>query len=132
MFLSSACFHEDGTIPYSGQIFVFGSNLAGRHGKGAAAIAVKQFGATYGVGLGFRGQSFAIPTKDHALKSLPLADIAYSVSLFCQFTVEHPELRFFITSLGCGLAGYTPKDIAPMFSDCHVNCSFPHTWYGLV
>lgn len=132
MFLSRSSFHENGILPTSGEIFVFGSNLAGRHGKGAALIAAKRFGAECGVGDGMTGNCYAVPTKDKELKPLSLDQIARYADRFCMFTHEHKDKRFFLTSIGCGLAGYKPNQIAHLFSEANTNCSFPHTWYGLV
>ena len=111
-------------------IFVFGSNLAGRHGKGAALEALKNHGAIYGQGYGFQGQSFAIPTKDEDLKTLFLSEIQAFVHTFIMFTHRHPELVFLITPIGCGLAGYTPKQIAPMFQTIQhqKNISLPQSF----
>ena len=132
MFLSRDSFHENGTLPTSGEIFVFGSNLAGRHGKGAALIAAKRFGAVYGVGSGITGQCYAIPTKDEDLHTLSLEAIAVYAKTFCQYTHAHPDKRFFVSAVGCGLAGYKPSEIGSLFSECHTNCTFAHTWYGHV
>lgn len=110
------------------EIFVFGSNTAGRHGKGAALTAVKQYGAKYGQGIGLAGQSYAIPTKDDELKTLPLDVIQNCVNLFIGFAEVHPELVFNVTRIGCGLAGYTDSDIAPMFRDAPANCKLPEGW----
>lgn len=96
-------------------IFVFGSNLAGRRGKGAALAALKQHGAVYGQGEGLQGNSYAIPTKDEKIKTLPLIDIELYVWKFRRFVENNKNLRFFVTALGTGLAGYKVKDIAPMF-----------------
>lgn len=102
------------------EIFVFGSNLAGRHGAGAALFARQHYDAKYGQGQGLQGRSYAIPTKDHSLNSLPLFKINYFVDVFIKYVriqeLKHPEMRFYVTSIGCGLAGYTPNDIAPMFN----------------
>lgn len=97
-------------------IFIFGSNEAGRHGKGAALYARKCKGAIYGQGFGLQGESFAIPTKDGNLKTLPLTKISEYVNLFRLFAESNPDLLFQVTEIGCGLAGYSPEDIAPMFS----------------
>lgn len=97
------------------QIFVFGSNLAGRHGKGAALEARQKWGAVYGVGHGRTGNAYAIPTKDENLRTLPLNLIAEYVWHFVTYARHHPELRFLLTPIGCGLAGYVPAQIAPMF-----------------
>jgi hypothetical protein len=96
-------------------IFVFGSNLAGRHGKGAAYAALKYHGAIYGQGEGLQGNSYAIPTKDKNIKTLPLDDIDDYVWKFRRFAENHKDMRFYVTALGTGLAGYKVSDIAPMF-----------------
>jgi hypothetical protein len=96
-------------------VFVFGSNLAGRHGKGAALWARRHRGAIYGRGEGIQGTSYAIPTKDAALRSLSLDEIANNVVSFLEYALAHPEMTFEVTPIGCGLAGYQPKDIAWMF-----------------
>lgn len=96
-------------------IFVFGSNLAGRHGKGAALFARRHHGAIYGQGEGLQGQSYAIPTKDGTLRPLPLGVIEQHVRTFLAFAQAHPDLQFQVTPIGCGLAGYKPEQIAPMF-----------------
>lgn len=109
-------------------IFVFGSNLAGRHGKGAALTAKQDFGAKYGVGIGRTGDAYAIPTKGYYLERLSLIDIRKHVDNFIDYAHKHPELEFYVTRIGCGLAGYTDKDIAPMFKDCPSNCKLPKEW----
>lgn len=96
-------------------IFVFGSNMAGRHGRGAALYARKHCGAVYGQAYGLQGTSFAIPTKDAALRSLPLDAIRRWVDQFLDFAAENAALTFEVTPIGCGLAGYTPEEVAPMF-----------------
>lgn len=97
-------------------VFVFGSNLAGRHGAGAALWARQHRGAIYGRGEGIQGNSYAIPTKDANLKSLPLEIIANHIVYFLEFAYAHPELTFQLTPIGCGLAGYRPEQIAPYFN----------------
>lgn len=109
-------------------IFVFGSNLAGRHGKGAALHARKNHGAVYGQGFGLQGRSFAIPTKDYKLLSLPLTEIQIYVNSFKNYAKTHPEMTFNVTRIGCGLAGYTDNDIAPMFKNCSNNVNLPPYW----
>lgn len=123
-------FHKDGTLPDVDKIFVFGSNLAGRHGKGAAKIAKEKFGAIYGKGIGIMGSSYAIPTKDKLLKSLPLKEINSFILKFIEYVNLNQDKEFFVTSVGCGLAGYTDKDIAPFFKPLskNKNCSFPENW----
>lgn len=107
------------------KIFVFGSNLAGRHGKGAALEAKRKHGAIYGQGVGLQGRSYAIPTKDAQLKTLPLEKIKPYVEQFLQFAKDHPQHVFWVTPIGCGLAGYHPLDIAWMFRGASGNVDLP-------
>jgi hypothetical protein len=115
------------------EIFVFGSNLAGRHGAGAAGTALRLFGAHWGQGVGFSEQSYAIPTKNHHIQILPLQFIRPYVAEFLEFAASRLDLRFFVTPIGCGLAGYTPKDIAPLFLEGSYaptsNIVFPRSFY---
>ena len=106
-------------------IFVFGSNLSGRHGKGAALYALKHHGATYGIGEGRQGNAYAIPTKDGNLRTLALSQIKRHVSTFLIYAAANADLRFQVTAIGCGLAGYRPSDIAPMFAEAPRNCDLP-------
>lgn len=101
-----------------GERFVFGSNEAGKHGGGAAYQALKSFGAIYNQGFGSQGYCFAIPTKDWNIETLPLATIKTYVDRFIDYAKIHNYLLFYVTKIGCGLAGYTPADIAPMFREC--------------
>ena len=109
-------------------IFVFGSNLAGVHGAGAAKYAMNVLYAQYGVGVGRTGGCYAIPTKDMRIRTLPLSVIELHVKDFMEYAEEHPDLNFKVTRLGCGLAGYTDSDIAPMFEKAPANCSFDAAW----
>lgn len=111
--------------PMSRRIFVFGSNLAGRHGKGAALTAKRHHGAIQGVGEGPQGDSYAIPTKDSNLQPLPLPAIGAGVRQFLEFAKKHHDLDFEVTAIGTGLAGYTPQNIAPMFRDAPGNVHLP-------
>ena len=110
------------------KIFVFGSNLAGRHGKGSALAAKKYYGAKTGVGFGRTGNAYAIPTKDSDLRSLPLKTIREYVTEFLRYASEHPELEFFVVAIGTGLAGYKHEDIACMFKDAPDSCELPPEW----
>ena len=110
------------------KIFVFGSNLAGRHGKGAALFAKQNRGAVYGVGIGRTGNSYAIPTKDAALRFLPLPTIQLFVNDFMDYAVKAIDLEFEVTRIGCGLAGYQDHEIAPMFENAPKNCHLPNGW----
>lgn len=113
-------------------IFVFGSNLAGRHGKGAALTARWQHGAIYGQGCGRQGNSFAIPTKDHQLRTLPLEKIKEYVKSFIEHAKIYSYETFQVTRIGCGLAGYKDEQIAPMFKDAPFNCKLPERWQELL
>jgi len=94
------------------EIFVFGSNLQGMHGGGAAHAALEHFGAVWGQGVGLQGQSYAIPTMHGGVDV-----IKPYVDEFIQFAKEHSELRFLVTPIGCGIAGFQVEDIAPLFTD---------------
>lgn len=113
-------------------IFVFGSNLAGRHGKGAALAARRHHGAVYGVNRGRTGNAYAIPTKDSQLRTLPLEAIQHYVGNFLTYAKTHPELTFQVTRIGCGLAGYTDEQIAPMFKGAPENCHFTPGWWAIL
>ena len=93
------------------EIFVIGSNALGMHHAGAARVAYNEFGAEWGNGEGLQGQSYSIPTMEgeHNTK--------LAIMRFTQYAKEHPELKFLVTPVGCGIAGYTPEEIAPMFKD---------------
>lgn len=114
------------------EIFVFGSNLAGRHGKGAAKFALDFYGAKYGQGVGLQGSSYAIPTKDESIQTLPLERISQYVMQFLDFAEENPNLKFWVTPIGCGLAGYTPKQIAPMFRSPPSNVELPQEFVNVL
>jgi len=108
-------------------IFVFGSNTEGRHGKGAALEARRHWGAIYGQARGLQGQSYAIVTKDlsRGQRSIPLDAIAAEVREFLYFASLHPEHTFKVAAIGCGLAGYLPSEIAPMFTNRTPNVELP-------
>lgn len=110
------------------RIFVFGSNLAGRHGKGAALHARQKYGAIYGQGEGLQGQSYAIPTKDERLRTLPLDRIRGHVRRFIYFAFANPGMEFEVTRIGCGLAGYKDEQIAPFFYAAPTNVVLPEGW----
>lgn len=109
-------------------IFVFGSNLAGVHGAGAAKHALLHRGAIWGQGEGLQGSSYGIATKDDRLRRRGLVEIERSVIEFLAFARAHPELTFDITPIGCGLAGYKRHQIEPMFAGMPSNCRFNPTW----
>jgi hypothetical protein len=106
-------------------VFVLGSNLAGRHGKGATLWARLHRGAIYGRGVGPQGNAYAIPTKDRQLRVLPLQVIRAYVGEFLNHARRQPNISFELTPIGCGLAGYRPEQIAPMFSDAPPNVILP-------
>ncbi len=94
------------------EIFVFGSNLAGAHGGGAAWVAHEYFGAIWGQGVGLQGRSYAIPTMHGGVESIrPYGDE------FIEFAKNHPEYKFLVTRIGCGIAGFRDEEIAPLFAD---------------
>ena len=100
-----------------GQVFVFGSNLAGRHGKGAAKTALG-WGARWGQGNGPQGMTYGIPTKDASVRrTLSVDEIRPFVDEFIAFAKMNPNNTFLVTEIGCGLAGHKPKDIAPLFEE---------------
>lgn len=94
------------------EIFVFGSNLAGAHGGGAARMAYERFGAVWGEGVGLHGQTYAIPTMQGGVDT-----ITPYVDAFIRFAKEHSRLTFLVTRIGCGIAGFRNEDIAPLFTD---------------
>ena len=98
------------------EVFVFGSNLAGSHGGGAAWIAYQNFGAIWGQGVGLQGQSYAIPTMQGGVET-----IKPYVDEFIRFAKEHKELKFYVTRIGCGIAGFRDEEIAPLFYHA-INC----------
>jgi hypothetical protein len=106
-------------------IFVVGTNLAGVHGAGAAKTAFEKHGAVWGQGWGLMGNSYGIATKDRAIQTLPLDVIEGFVRTFVEDAKRFPNLTFNVTAVGCGLAGYTVEDIAPMFADVPSNCVMP-------
>ena len=93
------------------EIFVFGSNLAGAHGGGAARAAFLRFGAIMGQGVGLQGRSYAIPTMQGGVET-----IRPYVDEFIRFAADHPEYKFLVTRIGCGIAGFTADEIAPLFA----------------
>lgn len=113
-------------------VFVFGSNLAGRHGKGAALWARQHRGAICGRGVGPQGAAYAIPTKDRQLRVLPLEVIRGHVADFLEYAGRRADLRFEVTPIGCGLAGYRPDQIAPMFAGSPANVILPNAFRAVL
>jgi hypothetical protein len=107
------------------QIFVFGSNLSGRHGKGAAKTALG-WGAKYGQAKGLQGRTYGIPTKDASVRrTLSIEEIKPFVDEFIRFAKDNENLIFLVTEIGCGLAGLKPKEVAPLFREA-INVSNIH------
>jgi hypothetical protein len=117
-------------------VFVFGSNEAGIHGAGAARAAVVKHGARMGCSFGMQGTSFAIPTKGTVIvrgnrvvgDSLRIEKVAAYVNQFIAYAKENHHLKFQVTQIGCGLAGFTAEQIAPLFEDAPENCFFDDAW----
>ena len=108
------------------EVFVFGSNLSGSHGGGAALVALRKFGAVWGQGVGMQGQSYGIPTMQGGVET-----IAPYVDEFIEFAKEHQELTFYVTRIGCGIAGFRDSEIAPLFSKARQleNVILPKTFW---
>lgn len=110
------------------EIFVFGSNLAGIHGAGAAKTAYKKHGARWGMGVGHYGCSYAIPTKDQNIKTMKRSDVETFVAGFILYAASHPEWDFKVTRIGCGLAGFTDAEMAVLFVTATGNVLFDEAW----
>jgi hypothetical protein len=125
--------NENTNVLKDSEIFVFGSNLAGIHGAGAALLAKNNFGAVIGVGEGLTGQCYALPTKDNNIQTLPINDVYKSIEVLLE-VVRNSEKFFIITAVGCGLAGYEAKDIAPMFEPFVYlkNVSLPQSFVDVI
>jgi hypothetical protein len=122
-------YYGDRDEPWYTEIFVFGSNTAGIHGKGAALDAKRLYGAQLGIGEGPSGRSYALPTKDNNIKTLPLEVIQKNIEVFKAHALERRyNLRFFVTRVGCGLAGYDDSQISVLFKDSPGNCRFHINW----
>lgn len=116
------------------EIFVFGSNLSGIHGAGAARYALLHHGAVMGQGVGLQGSSYALPTKGVNISFMPLADIGRHVAAFISFTKIRPDLTFRVTRVACGLAGFKDEQVAPLFKDALPlkNIRLPKGWRHLI
>lgn len=111
------------------EVFVFGSNLAGMHGGGAARMAYDVFGAEWGVGVGPTGQCYAIPTMQGGIETIrPYADE------FISYAKQHPQKRFLVTRIGCGIAGFTDEEMAPLFREAaqEQNITLPQEWRQII
>lgn len=111
------------------EVFVFGSNLQGMHGGGAARTAMRLFGAEWGVGVGPTGQCYAIPTMQGGVET-----IKPYVDEFLEYAQGHPDTRFLVTRIGCGIAGFDDAEIAPLFSTAInlPNVALPKSWWGIL
>lgn len=111
------------------EVFVFGSNLGGFHGGGAARAALNHFGAIWGQGVGLQGQSYAIPTMHGGVDV-----IKPYVDEFIQFARSRPDLYFYVTRIGCGIAGFRDEQIAPLFAEALPldNVALPKTFYDIL
>lgn len=109
----------------SRNVFVFASNLAGAHGGGSARAALEKHGAILGEGIGYHGNSYAIPTLDRSLVKLALHDIAAHVGDFLEFAKTNTHMTFEVVAIGCGIAGFKAAEIAPMFAGAPTNCILP-------
>ena len=111
------------------EIFVFGSNLSGHHGGGAALLAMNKWGAIWGQGVGLQGQTYGIPTMQGGVET-----IRPYVDEFIQFANKHPEMTFLVTEIGCGIAGFTPQEIAPLFAKATTteNIHLPQRFWDLL
>lgn len=118
------------TIHHERLVFVFGSNLSGKHGKGAALTAKRFFNAETGIYEGLTGNCYAIPTKNKSLKTLSLSDIDPYIERFVEFAYDNPDKQFMVTRIGCGLAGYDDRDIFNIFDSYNLskNVLLPGNW----
>lgn len=110
------------------EVFVFGSNLSGSHGGGAALVAYRKFGAIWGQGVGLQGQSYGIPTMHGGVEK-----IKPYVDEFIAFARQHQDLVFLVTRVGCGIAGFTDEEMAPLFSEAKQleNVFLPRLWWSI-
>lgn len=122
---ATVCSSCHATLPGENEIFVFGSNEGGIHGRGSALHARRYYGALQSVGRGRMGHAYAIPTKDRYLRVLPLWRIAEYVKEFLTYAATHSDLSFNVVAIGCGLSGFVPEDIAPFFKGFSSNVKLP-------
>ena len=117
----------------AGEIFIFGSNLSGRHDAGAARKAL-EFGAVMGKGVGFKGRTYAIPTKDENIRTMSIEAIEPYVKQFIDYASKNQHLTFLVSKIGCGLANYSPEDIAPLFEDAllYPNIVLPEEFFNIL
>lgn len=111
------------------EVFVFGSNIAGHHGAGAARLAMNKWGAKWGKGVGLEGQTYGIPTMQGGVET-----IKPYVDAFIDFAKKHQDKIFLVTEIGCGIAGFTPEDIAPLFKEAETveNIHLPERFWEVL
>jgi len=116
------------------EVFVFGSNLAGNHAGGAAKFALDNFGAIMGKAEGLQGKSYAIPTLNEKFEKRDITDIGDSVRRFVEYAKENPENIFLVTEIGCGIAGFTPEQIALYFKSVNIpeNIHLPESFWNFI
>lgn len=114
--------------PGDPRIFVFGSNRLGIHGAGAALYARAKLGAEPGIGEGMTGRAYALPTCRRPREALDPVALSWHVRRFLNYARATPDVRYFVSEVGCGLAGFSPTDIIPMFADAPDNCDLPPGW----
>lgn len=119
---------QDDTADPPEHVFVFGSDLAGRHREGDALVALRRHGAIYGRGVGPQGHSYALPVRDEQDRLLPVAVIARYVQAFLRFAATHPRATFHVSRIGCGRDAYRDEQIAPLFKGAPPNCRLPAGW----
>jgi hypothetical protein len=121
-------YHKDGENALPFHVFVFGSNLTGDHRGGAALHAVAHYRAELGAGSGHTGSAYALPTMIAIGQPMSLLEIGESVQKFLQCARKHPERRYYVTRVGCGIAANRDCDVAPLFRGAPDNCNFPENW----
>ncbi len=121
-------YYPTGVIPSGDVVWVFGSDLTGKHSRGDAKIAANHFGAVNGVFSGETGNAYAIPTRNDKRQALPISDIAWEVKAFLSFAARHPGRSFVVTRVGNGMAGLDDRRIAPLFKGASTNCLFSEAW----
>jgi hypothetical protein len=110
------------------EVFVFGTDLAGRHTSGDALVALREHGAQYGRAVGLQGRSYAIPVRNEEGMLLPLPVIARYIDAFLRFATIYRQTTFLVTRVGCGRGAYRDQEIAPLFANAPPNCRLPRSW----
>lgn len=110
------------------RVFVFGSNLLGQHAGGAADYAHRELSAVWGVGEGETGRAYALPTCDAPGSPLTIDEVSAAVDRFLEHARNNPNTTYFVSEVGCGIAGFTAAEIAPLFAAAPSNCDLPPGW----